>query len=694
MAASRYATKFLAMALTALVAVLVFAGTALADDAHKVVVQGADYHASGSALESGEVDVATVAGAKDDMVFVSVSQEGVGDIAKYIPYTLGEGETRGSGSNWTGIVSLDISTLDATKLDGVYTISIYEKRGDKTALYQGKLYGVYADLSDLPAGDPDAQKLIGTRVVGTTDSADRKFVANDTLYVGGKTYRLVSTEPAADGEVLHFAYEPYNEATTVDGVVKYVDKAGNVVASTKVPGLAQNESRVVNIPTAVKAENGDVYRTVFFRDSVEMKNPGSTSYTIPCTMMSADEAAAANHYVATIQLVDEGGKVIATDSVNVTGEFRYTAPTNIYKRETVGGEQVVFSYEVAEDPVLNFNAATDEVVSGAKTVQVKYNTLPADQAEAKVTFYLIDGSKPVKSSADSDRSLGKTTVVVNEANKTAQPPTQVEHNGTTYNLVGSPEEYEYAFRSNQMPIVNAYYLPEGYQVEDKPYEVTVEYVNFLTGETIDSESFESNPATRVDINAPAEFSLNGVDYVRLDGQEEITHSYYSRISKYVVYYRDKNDTLTSGTVINSIRVEYIDGGTTETITDGGTTTTTDTTTVDGGTTDADTTTAATAATNAALQLNAGRTYNVLDGTGNNATLTNESGVDSNTERIEEQETPLASGADFAGDKKSEATVGLPLQAIIPIGAAVLCATLAILIVVMMRRRKNNGEQEA
>ena len=682
------------MALTALVAVLVFAGTALADDAHKVVVQGADYHASGSALESGEVDVATVAGAKDDMVFVSVSQEGVGDIAKYIPYTLGEGETRGSGSNWTGIVSLDISTLDATKLDGVYTISIYEKRGDKTALYQGKLYGVYADLSDLPAGDPDAQKLIGTRVVGTTDSADRKFVANDTLYVGGKTYRLASTEPAADGEVLHFAYEPYNEATTVDGVVKYVDKAGNVVASTKVPGLAQNESRVVNIPTAVKAENGDVYRTVFFRDSVEMKNPGSTSYTIPCTMMSADEAAAANHYVATIQLVDEGGKVIATDSVNVTGEFRYTAPTNIYKRETVGGEQVVFSYEVAEDPVLNFNAATDEVVSGAKTVQVKYNTLPADQAEAKVTFYLIDGSKPVKSSADSDRSLGKTTVVVNEANKTAQPPTQVEHNGTTYNLVGSPEEYEYAFRSNQMPIVNAYYLPEGYQVEDKPYEVTVEYVNFLTGETIDSESFESNPATRVDINAPAEFSLNGVDYVRLDGQEEITHSYYSRISKYVVYYRDKNDTLTSGTVINSIRVEYIDGGTTETITDGGTTTTTDTTTVDGGTTDADTTTAATAATNAALQLNAGRTYNVLDGTGNNATLTNESGVDSNTERIEEQETPLASGADFAGDKKSEATVGLPLQAIIPIGAAVLCATLAILIVVMMRRRKNNGEQEA
>ena len=398
--------------------------------------------------------------------------------------------------------------------------------------------------------------------------------------------------------------------------------------------------------------------------------------------------------MATIQLVDEGGKVIATDSVNVTGEFRYTAPTNIYKRETVGGEQVVFSYEVAEDPVLNFNAATDEVVSGAKTVQVKYNTLPADQAEAKVTFYLIDGSKPVKSSADSDRSLGKTTVVVNEANKTAQPPTQVEHNGTTYNLVGSPEEYEYAFRSNQMPIVNAYYLPEGYQVEDKPYEVTVEYVNFLTGETIDSESFESNPATRVDINAPAEFSLNGVDYVRLDGQEEITHSYYSRISKYVVYYRDKNDTLTSGTVINSIRVEYIDGGTTETITDGGTTTTTDTTTVDGGTTDADTTTAATAATNAALQLNAGRTYNVLDGTGNNATLTNESGVDSNTERIEEQETPLASGADFAGDKKSEATVGLPLQAIIPIGAAVLCATLAILIVVMMRRRKNNGEQEA
>ena len=691
MAASRYATKFLAMALAAVVAVLVFAGTALADDAHKVVVQGADYHASGSVLESGEFDAATVAGAKDDMVFVSVSQEGVGDIAKYIPYTLGEGETRGSGNNWTGIVSLDIGTLEATKLDGVYTISIYEKRGDKTALYQGKLYGVYADLSDLPAGDPDAQKLIGTRVVGPTDSADRKFVANDTLYVGGKTYRLASTEPTADGEVLHFAYEPYNESTTVDGVVKYVDKAGNVVASTKVPGLAQNESRVVNIPTAVKAENGDVYRTVFFRDSVEMKNPGSTSYTIPCTMMSADEAAAANHYVATIQLVDEGGKVIATDSVNVTGEFRYTAPTNIYKTEIVGGEQVVFGYEVADDPVLNFNAATDEVVTGAKTVQVKYKTLPADQPEANVTFYLVDGTKRAN---DTGRILATKTVKVNEANPTAAPDAQIEHNGTTYKLVGEPAEYAYTLHSDKVPVVNVYYTPEGYEPPG-PYEVTVDYVNFLTGEKIDSESFTSEPSSKTSIETPSEFSLNGIDYIRLDGQDEpIEHSYYSGIVNYTIYYRDKNDTLTSGTVINTIRVVYADGGTTETTTDGGTTTTTDTTTVDGGTADAGTTTAATAATNAALQLNAGRTYNVLDGTGNNATLTNESGVDSNTERIEEQETPLASGADFAGDKKSEATVGLPLQAIIPIGAAVLCAILAILVVVMMRRRKNSGEQEA
>ena len=110
------------MALAAVVAVLVFAGTALADDAHKVVVQGADYHASGSALTSGEVDVATVAGAKGDMVFVSVNQEGVGDIAMYIPYTLGEGEVRGNGDNWTGIVNLDISTLNTNLLDGKYTI--------------------------------------------------------------------------------------------------------------------------------------------------------------------------------------------------------------------------------------------------------------------------------------------------------------------------------------------------------------------------------------------------------------------------------------------------------------------------------------------------------------------------------------------------------------------------------------------
>lgn len=683
MAARKYATKLLVSALMAVIAALALAGTAFAaPDA-----QGADFHASGSALEAGEIDVATVAGAKGDTVFVSVSQKDRGDIAKFIPYTLGEGVTRGEGDNWTGIVTLDISTFDTTELDGDYTISIYASRAGGEPLYQGSLYGVYADVPG------KGSVLIGTRTVGATDSADRAFVASDTLYIDHQTYRLSSPEPKAEGQILHFTYEAYDEATTVDGVMKFVDKQGNVVATTKIPGLAYNETRTVSVPAAVTADNGDVYRTVFFKESVPATNPGSISFTIPVAKMSDADMAAANYYVATIQMVDENDHVIASDSVNVTGMFRYTAPSTIYKSvaaSSATGEQAVVTYTVEDDPTVVFNAATDGITTGTRVYKFHYATTPADSPEVQVAFNLVDGTKRIN---DEGRILETKVVTVDANNPSEEPEAQVEYNGVAYNLVGEPSEYAYTLGSGKIPVVNVYYTPEGYEPPG-PYDVTVEYVNFLTGETIDSEVLTSNPDTATEINTPAEFSLDGVDYIRLDGQEEpIAHSYYSGNTSYVVYYRDKNDTMTSGTVISTIRVVYVDGGTTdEGTTDEGTTTTTTTTVVGGDEGGADAVADATA--NAALQLNAGRTYNVLEGEGNNGSLTNEQGVDSNTERIEEEATPLASGLDFAEDKKTEATIGLPYGAIVPIGIAAALAAIAVIVFVVVKRRKRDGEQEA
>jgi len=667
------ARRALTMMCAAALASFALAGTAFA-----VTVHGADFHGTGSALESGEVDVLNVDGNAGDVVFLTVK---VGDaiIAKNLPYTIGEGAAQGDGSTWNGVATLDIDGLDLNALDGTYSIEAYGSRAGTDLLYSGKLYGVYADLPD------GASKLVGTRVVDASEIAGRVYEPAETVFDGGRTYRLVGEAASQDG-ALHFAYEAYDESTTIDGVIKYTDATGATVASTKIPGLAYGEERTVDIPSVVTADNGDAYRTVFFKNSVTAVNPGQTSFNVYCAKMTAADQAAAGFYLATIKMVDQNGSVIATDSVNVTGEFVYTCPTNIYKNEVVDaatGDVAVVTYTIDTQSVIRLSAANDGVQNHERTITVPYTAQPLDAAEATVTFNLIDGSKRIN---EPDRMLGKVQVVANEATPTVQPEPTVTVDGTTYYIAGNPSDYAYTLHSGAIPSIDVYYTPDGYKAPGA-YDVTVNYVNFATNEVVESHSYTSDADAnaRILIATPAEFSANGVDYVRLAGQEnDIQHSYYSGIASYTVYYRDVNDTLTSGTVINTIRVVYQDGTTTGGAADAGGA---------AAAGDAGGVAAALADGATALQLNAARTYNVFDGSDNNATLTNESGVDSNTERIEDSETPLASGFDTGASSSAASSLSSIAQWALPVGIGVVGVIIALIAFLAIRRRKNDDTYE-
>ena len=649
----------------------------LAGSAFAATVHGADCHNAGSELESGMVDVLNVDGSAGEKIFLTVKHNG-DVIAKNLPYTIGENASANDASTWNGQATLDISNLDLGALDGSYTIEAYSSRAGGDALYAGALYGVYADL---PNG---TSKLIGTRTVNDAEAASRAYQPPETLFVNGTSYRLAG-EAQGTG-ALHFAYEQYDEATSVDGVVKYTDATGLVIASTKIPGLAYGEEREVGIPQVVTAEDGALYRPVFFSNSVTAVNPGATSFNIYCAQMSAADQTLSGFYLATIQMVDQDGNVIATDSVDVTGDFLYTCPTEIYKNEVVGstGETAVVTYKIDGEPVLRLSAANDNVENHAKTITVSYTAQPLDAAEVAVTFNLLDGSKRIN---DKDRFLGSKQVIANEATPTAVPDDTIEANGTTYHVAGTAADYAYTLRSGATPVIDVYYLPEGYEAPGA-YDVTVNYVNFLTGDVVESHSYASDTGenARILIDTPAELSANGVDYVRLAGQEEaIQHSYYSGIASYTVYYRDVNDTLSSGVVINTIRVVYVDGtaaggdagvaaGATATGAGGGVATL-----ADGAT---------------ALALNAGRTYNVFAGAEGNGTLTNEAGVNSNTERIEDSETPLASGIDTGATSSAASSFTSTLSAwALPAGIAAVLLIAAVIALITIRRRKNDDMYE-
>ncbi len=658
-----------ALVVTCAVALTSFA---LAGTAFAATVHGADFHGSGSTVETGEIDVLNVDGSAGETIFLTVNNNGA-VMAKNLPYTIGENAAEGDGSTWAGVVTLDIADLNVDALDGTYTIEAYDKRAGGTALYSGAIYGVYADLPDGTA------KLIGTRTANADEITGRTFDPPETLFIGGRTYRLADATSSGASGSLHFAYEEYDESMSIDGVIKFTDATGAVIASTKIPGLAYGEQRTVDIPAVVTAGNGTMYRTVFFKDAVTAVNPGQTSFNIYCAQMT-EEDALASYYLATIQMVDENGTVIASDSVNVTGEFIYTAPAVIYKTVTADqatGETAVVTYNVEGSNTIRLSAANDGVLNHERTVTVHYTAQPLDASEVSVTFNLLDGSKRV---SDKDRVLGTQQLVATEDNPTVVPVSTLDVNGVAYHLAGAPSDYAYTLHSGVAPTVDVFYVPEGYEAPGA-YNVTVNYVNFLTGAVIESHSYTSDEGAnaRIVIDSPEQFGADGVSYVRLAGQESaIQHSYYSGIASYTVYYRDINDTLTSGTVINTIRVVYADGTAA-----GGTATGADGVTITAGAAGA----AGADDGTTALQLNAGRTYNVLDGTDNNSSLRNEAGVDSNTERIEDNETPLASGFDKGASSSAASSLSQMSSLIVPIAVGVAAVIAIAVAVVVLRRRK-------
>lgn len=140
--------------------------------------------------------------------------------------------------------------------------------------------------------------------------------------------------------------------------------------------------------------------------------------------------------------------------------------------------------------------------------------------------------------------------------------------------------------------------------------------------------------------------------MRLAGQDApIVCGYYTKYDTYTVYYRDVNDDIAANTKIEHIRFEY------------GTGTTTNGTGADGTQT---------------VSLPTDSDLSAVNNGGDTATVVNGDGVDSNTARIDDNETPLASGQS-----------GLPVAAIVGIGVGV--AALVLLIVFLVLKRKKNDD---
>lgn len=117
-------------------------------------------------------------------------------------------------------------------------------------------------------------------------------------------------------------------------------------------------------------------------------------------------------------------------------------------------------------------------------------------------------------------------------------------------------------------VTYVYYDPDGYSnSSDLPDRtISIRYVDIATGSVLETKSVSAVSTHDTHIDFPASFDLNGIHYLRVDGQVAgVDHNYFSPKQIYTVYYRDANNTDFENVVIRTseiIETEVISGTTT------------------------------------------------------------------------------------------------------------------------------------
>ena len=553
--------------------------------------EGDDTEGAVDKVES--VDVARVIGEDGDTVYVELRKNGKIQ-ASHMAFTLGADTAAEENGEMVGLISIANFNYDR---EATYTLKVFNDRSQKEKIFEGTIVPVYATYDG-------RETLIAVRTIAEGET--REFVAPSTINEGNAVYARTKAEPVSDDPLTY-------EYAITDGVeapvkVTYVDDEGNVLKEEDLGTLAAGNSKKIDVPQLLKVEGEDgtvsFYRTVSFNETLTATFPGTSEFTVTCKTLSAQSGSVADsssYYVATINLVNEEGKKLATDTLDVTSSYLYTPPARLHITAANGGvDTYVLSDEnenLNSSKVLALAPTTEGVVDGRKSFDINYTKLGED-AELAWTIKIVNGKADPK---DKDRIIDTVVKTVAPGQtETFVPEKSIKIGDTEYVPVSSTKE-SYSYTHGQIPAKNEesvyptltiYYVPDGWEAKE-PYDITIRYVNIANREVIKTETMTARPEDRdnLEITSPESFTEGGIEYVRLAGQERsIFHSYYSSARAYTIYYRDINDDLSADITISNIEVEYVDGE--ETVTDGGTreindgTTYTDggTTTTDGGTT--------------------------------------------------------------------------------------------------------------
>lgn len=660
------------------VTVPAFAGDAAAADAvqpstgESLVVHGMDTLAvSGDAF-----DVATAVGLGGNTLYADVSVGGT--VRQHdLPYAYDNAEDQ------AGVVSLNVKSSYVASHSGKISLNFYNApaadREGASPVLSTTVYAVAMKVDGAAVGSV-ADSMVGIRTAAAGDEL-QPFEAPRLIVRGNNTYRLVggsSATPTLEDGVLYVNYEQV-QAEGVAASVTYVDENGTVLARDDMGTLAADEAQTVAVRDTVEA-NGRVYVPVSKMPTVTV-SAAQPEVVVHC--LARREQSAAVQTVA-ISYVSTTGAALMNDKVDVgVGGYRYAPPT-VFSQASAGSVDRYVLVGARDNRGNQYTAEQAAELSFALDGAPEY-TLEYQPENAQLTYTVnIALVRPAENGRVPVETVATETAQVSEdASATVQLPATYEQDGETYTRFGSEGALTYSWEDFEAGRVmsDTVYYTRGDVEAPAAYDVTVRYVDVISGNELGSETLTCEPdGQALQIAGPETFEANGTSYARLSGQEAaITHRFYAPYRTYTIYYAEPGVLINGDITVR--RTEVIDGGVRYYTIDSATGAVTSGDSAGGLTTGAPYTTVV--STDGAAGADGAAATQQSD-------VTTPDGNSAYEERIADDETPLARGP----ESESEAGSASTLPAWWPAALAAVAAAAAACIAFFMRGRKRKAENES
>ncbi len=625
-----------------------------------VVIRGTDALTWGDSFEC-----VTVSGLGGSKLYADVTVGGK-VVAKNLSYAYDD------AADTFGVVQLDAKASYVAKHSGQMQLSFYDAKSTEraegaAALLSANVYAVCMTVDGEPLGSVQ-ESMIGIRTAVASE-AELAFAAPSQVVRNSVTYSLVGSgkvAPTLKDGVLYVAYQKVDDAQGVSAAVVYVDENGNELARDSYT-LSAGEQKAVDLRKSVEAD-GKLYTPAAKVSQLTLSSSNPEQRVFCLERTKGDDTTSD----VTLTYVSTEGKQLMVDRVSVGAAGFLYAPATTFSqaheaevsRYALTGAADNLGNEYTAEQAASLALSRD----GASEYTLYY---AAEQTELTYTVNFALVSKGRGGNTNVSVLKSETGKVTASADATVALPATLEHDGTTYTRFGSDESLSYAWSelSSGRVLSDTVYYVASDVVEPKAYDVTVRYVDAVSGAELGSETLTCEPSVgSLSVTSPESVTYEGEQYVRLGGQSApITHRFYAPYRTYTIYYAKPGSMSDGDTTV--IRTVVIDGGTRYYIIDS-----------DGNVSDD-----GAAGNGSSRGLVGGAPYTALATAGSDGAAAGEvstpAGETAYEERIADDATPLSGGEEDAGS----------VPALAYVAAAAVALALLTALIVLLRKRSGSSD---